>query len=627
MLRKSLQFLTGYGIMARFYYNKNAELADSEMRHAMQHFPREHMIIATVVAFLTAIPALLWPSEPIAAARDTVAVVQPQLGGDSPAIPSPESSEVPSLVTRDIDIPSMQPTAAGPEDSTIEEATPAWEIPVAKMMGVAVDHPEKHQESSVSGADTSKQRGVQTKTAEAEKDVVLRAEDFALKPRLRPSTVKPTASKTTSPKQVASKAVVAKPLKVTQEPQPDFFADDAGSAEKASRNASLAALKLTLPGSAKSAEREQEKWEQHTVRKGDSLWKIFDRMSLNDKALSEVMQSGSVARTLNRIRPGDQLELIRTSDGGVEKLRYMRNQLEGVVVTRNSGRLKAEKLLKVAEVIPTYAAGSISDSLFVDAKKAGLEDNLIMQLVNVFGWDIDFALDIRRGDSFGILYEQKILDGKPIGVGKILAAHFTNRNRTFNAVHYTDSSGHSGYYSPDGRSMRKAFLRTPVDFARVSSHFNLRRKHPVLHTIRAHKGVDYAASRGTPIRASGDGKITHRGRKGGYGRTVIIDHGRGYRTLYAHLNGYKRGQKKGSRVKQGQIIGYVGSSGLATGPHLHYEFHVNGKHKNPLTVAFPKAKPIPERERRKFLAHATEMSSQLSAMRTTRRIALREPGN
>lgn len=623
MLAKLLQFLNGYGIMRRFYYNKYAELTDSDKRNDMQHFPRQHMILATIVAFLTAIPALLWPTEPVAADRDTGSFSQLSLA--AAPIMSVGSNNANQIGAADFS--ALQATAAGPDEdvSATSQIAPAWEMPVAKMMGVEITAPE----AKLAAGKNEKAIESKTENSSAKADTaIVRAKDLGLKPRLRATRnpAKSTAVKPTGAKSIASKSTTAKPIiSANPDAQPDFFADASTDEKQPSSDARMAALKLTLPVKATTLPAKQENWERHTVRKGDSLWKIFDRMNLNHQALSEVMQSGKVARTLNTIRPGDQLELIRTSDDAVEKLRYMRNRLEGVVVARTSGRLKAEKLLKVAEVIPTYAAGNISDSLFVDAKKAGLDDSVIMQLVSVFGWDIDFAQDIRRGDSFGILYEQRILDGEPVGAGKILAAHFTNRNRTYNAVHYTDSSGHSGYFTPDGRSMRKAFLRTPVDFARVSSHFNMRRKHPVLHTIRAHKGVDYAASRGTPIRASGDGKIVHKGRKGGYGRTVMIQHGQGYRTLYAHLNGYKRGLKKGAKVRQGDIIGYVGSSGLATGPHLHYEFHVNGRHKNPLTVAFPKAKPIPERERRKFLAHATEMTSQLASLRTTRRVAMRDP--
>ena len=215
-----------------------------------------------------------------------------------------------------------------------------------------------------------------------------------------------------------------------------------------------------------------------------------------------------------------------------------------------------------------------------------------MDLVAIFGWDIDFSLDIRQGDSFGIVYEELYKDGVKIRNGRILSAKFVNDGKAYKAVYYTDPSGNSDYYAPDGKSMRKAFLRSPVKFSRISSRFSNKRWHPVLSKWRSHKGVDYAAARGTPVRASGDGKISFAGRKGGYGRLVVISHGGRYTTAYGHLHRYAKGARSGRKVKQGQIIGYVGSSGLATGPHLHYEFRVNGVHRNPLTVKLPEAKPV-----------------------------------
>ena len=240
-----------------------------------------------------------------------------------------------------------------------------------------------------------------------------------------------------------------------------------------------------------------------------------------------------------------------------------------------------------------------------------------MELASLFGWDVDFVLDIREGDSFSVMYEEHFLDGEKIDEGPILAAQFTNQGNTFTALRYTDSAGDSNYFTPDGYSMRKAFLRSPVDFARISSRFNLQRKHPVLNRIRAHKGVDYAASTGTPIKSAGDGKIIFRGVKGGYGNVVIVQHGGNITTLYAHMKSFKRGQSVGSRVKQGQVIGFVGSSGLATGPHLHYEFRLNGVHKNPLTVKLPQAEPVAKAEKGSFDLAANKLMVQLETYQAT----------
>ncbi|MCB1744589.1 MAG: peptidoglycan DD-metalloendopeptidase family protein, partial [Gammaproteobacteria bacterium] len=218
------------------------------------------------------------------------------------------------------------------------------------------------------------------------------------------------------------------------------------------------------------------------------------------------------------------------------------------------------------------ASGQIENSLFLAGQHAGLSDRLLMELVEIFAWDIDFAQDVRTGDTFTLVYEELLKDGKPVKTDKILAAEYQSRGEVLRAVRYADPSGHAAYYTPDGYAMRKAFMRNPVEFSRISSRFNLNRRHPILHRLRAHKGVDYAAPSGTPIRAAGDGVVQFAGRKRGYGTTIVLQHGSKYTTLYAHMSKLAGGMREGKRVKQGKIIGYVGSTGLATGPHLHYEF-------------------------------------------------------
>jgi murein DD-endopeptidase MepM/ murein hydrolase activator NlpD len=254
---------------------------------------------------------------------------------------------------------------------------------------------------------------------------------------------------------------------------------------------------------------------------------------------------------------------------------------------------------------------TINDSLFLSATKAGLSERFTMELAHLFGWDIDFALDIRKGDSFSVLFNEHFLDGEKIQNGQILAAEFTNQGKLYESIYFTDQSGKGDYYSSDGYSKRKAFLRTPVAFSRISSRFSKSRKHPVLKRTRAHKGVDYAAPRGTPIKSSGDGKVSFIGRKGGYGKVIQIQHGSKYKTVYGHMSSFNKKLKRGSRVKQGQVIGYVGSTGVATGPHLHYEFRVNGVHRNPLTVSLPKANPINKKYRVNFLQYSENILSSL----------------
>lgn len=355
----------------------------------------------------------------------------------------------------------------------------------------------------------------------------------------------------------------------------------------------------------------QRNWKEEKVRKGDTLSHIFKRMGLSSRDVHNVMQGEGEVKLLTRIHPGQVIKF-EVEDNQLQALEYVISRTESLSIELNGDHYVAEK--KVKELLPytSYAEGVIDSSLFLAAQKAGLSESMTMELANIFGWDVDFALDIREGDSFKLIYQELHLDGEKVKDGDILAAQFTNQGNTFTAIRYETSDRGTSYFTPEGDSMRKAFLRSPIDFARISSHFNLRRKHPVLHTIRAHKGTDYAASRGTSIKATGDGKVVYAGRKGGYGKVVIIQHGQKYKTLYAHLNGYARGIRSGKRVKQGQVIGYVGSTGLATGPHLHYEFYVNGAVRNPVTVKLPHANPIASQDKEEFLALAELMEGQLS---------------
>ncbi|HEC29235.1 MAG TPA: M23 family peptidase [Gammaproteobacteria bacterium] len=301
--------------------------------------------------------------------------------------------------------------------------------------------------------------------------------------------------------------------------------------------------------------------------------------------------------------------------GELRQLVYQYNIANSLHIRKVSTGFTASTQERKLDTRIAHASARINLSLFLAGQSAGLSDNMTMTLANIFGWDIDFALDIRQGDHFTVIYEEIFMGDKKIRDGNILAAEFVNRGRTYRAIRYTDSRGRSQYYSPKGLSMRKAFLRTPVDFSRISSRFNLRRKHPVLNRIRAHKGVDYAARPGTPVKATGDGKIIFKGRKGGYGKTIVIKHGSAYSTLYAHMRSYNKKSRYGSRVKQGQIIGYIGSTGLATGPHLHYEFRVNGHHRNPLTVRLPTASPLPKKYLADFNSKAQTLVAQLNLIK------------
>ena len=352
-------------------------------------------------------------------------------------------------------------------------------------------------------------------------------------------------------------------------------------------------------------------WHEITIKSGDSLARIFSKLEIPPRQLHDIVNSGTDAKRLTQIYPGQKLRVRTTPEDGLLELVHEIDALNQLHVVREESAYQLQLVEREPERRAVRAAGSIEDNLFLAAQKAKLPGKITMELANIFGWDIDFALDIRRGDEFALLYEELYLDGERIGTGNILAAEFVNRDSVHQAVRYTDDRGHTDYYDPKGRSMRKDFLRTPVDFSRISSRFSTGRKHPILNRIRAHKGVDYAAPPGTPVKATGNGKIVLRGKKGGYGNTIVIQHGSQYSTLYAHLSRYASGLKTGSRVQQGQIIGYVGSSGLATGPHLHYEFHVNGTHRNPLTVKLPDAAPLPKQFREDFKLESETLLTQL----------------
>lgn len=370
------------------------------------------------------------------------------------------------------------------------------------------------------------------------------------------------------------------------------------------------------------SESAHEKWLTYTIKPGNTLSELFLKAGLNDRIMYEVLKNKAHAKELTRIFPGEQIAFLLTEDKAFSKVKLIRDPIQSVIVSKDEqGQFSQEIINRMPDTHVTYTEGSIDSSLFLAGQKAGLSESQIMELANIFGWDIDFILDIREGDRFNLIYEELYIDGEKYKNGRILAANFTNQGKTFSAVLYEHENGEANYFTPDGESMRKEFIRTPVDFARISSHFNLKRKHPILHKIRAHKGTDYAASHGTPIKATGDGKIINARNKGGYGKTVIIQHGNKITTLYAHLSKYARGIKEGRRVKQGQVIGYIGSTGLASGPHLHYEFRVNGVHKNPLKVKLPHADPIPSEQQARFKLLTSKYLAQLDTFSESYQLA------
>jgi murein DD-endopeptidase MepM/ murein hydrolase activator NlpD len=381
----------------------------------------------------------------------------------------------------------------------------------------------------------------------------------------------------------------------------------------------------TLNAKPKPEEKPASPWKEFTVQAGDNLSLIFKRAGLNDRDIYELFNSAKDAKDLRSIRPGQKISFLVTNSK-LQGLHYVMGKLESVEFTRTTKGFSSNEIKLEPDIKTAFREAAIDSSLYMAAKRAGIPSSLTMELANIFGWDIDFALDIKKGDKFKVMYEEQHLEGKRIGTGKILAAEFTNGGKTFQAVRYLDKDGVGRYYTPEGRGMHKAFLRSPIEFARISSHFSLGRKHPVLHIIRAHKGTDYAARTGTPIRATGDGKIAFAGRKGGYGNCVVINHGQGYETLYGHMNAFAKGMRSGTRVSQGDIIGYVGMTGLASGPHLHYEFHMHGQVRNPVTVPLPKVMGIDKTEMAKFTAQTKNLVAKLDQFNSNTRLALAKSG-
>lgn len=359
-------------------------------------------------------------------------------------------------------------------------------------------------------------------------------------------------------------------------------------------------------------------WVEHVVKKGDNLASIFKELGLSATLLHRITHSSKTAASLASIRPGQHLRVRLDDQGEFAELVLQRDRLTSLrIQTQDEDGFSAEEERKDVDHRVASASGVIESSLFIDGQKAGLSDGQIMELAAIFGWDIDFALELRAGDQFSLVYEDLYLDGERLRSGNILAAEFVNRGTVYRAVRFESPDGTVGYYDPDGHNKRRAFIRTPVKFARISSGFTTHRWHPVLKKWRSHKGVDYAAPTGTPVKATGAGRVSFKGWKGGYGRVVMIEHAGKYMTVYGHLSRFAGKIAAGTRVKQGQVIGYVGQSGLATGPHLHYEFRVAGVHRNPLTVKLPKSLPLPDAQMAAFRRATTPLLARLDDINRT----------
>lgn len=415
-----------------------------------------------------------------------------------------------------------------------------------------------------------------------------------------------------NPAPAPQRAQPDKPVIIPAQPVKDLPLTPAVTEEKAASGTVVTAT-ITPPDQPES-DAAPVNWTEHKIKNGESLASIFSKNGLSANLLHRIVNSSKTAKELAHIRPGETLRFAFAGDQELQQLILQRNRISSLHIQKTEDSFSAEERNRDLESRMATASGIIESSLFVDGQKAGLSDAQIMELAAIFGWDIDFALEIRAGDSFSLIYEEQYLDGDKFRNGPILAAEFINRGKSYQALRFEDDAGNISYYDADGRNKRRAFIRTPVKFARISSGFTNKRWHPVLKKWRSHKGTDYAASTGTPVKATGAGKVTFRGKKGGYGNVIFLRHGGKYTTVYAHLSKFNRKVKKGSTVKQGQIIGYVGSTGLASGPHLHYEFRVNGVHRNPLSVTLPKSDPLPKDQLKKFKQETSTMLTQLDTI-------------
>ena len=350
---------------------------------------------------------------------------------------------------------------------------------------------------------------------------------------------------------------------------------------------------------------------ERVIKRNDSLFTILEKLGVKKENIINLINSKN-SNLLSNIEIGDRIRVNLDENNEIKDLLYIDDFQSGVRAERFESTYKINLFQQKLEKVKVFKHVVIEDSMYVSGIKAGIPDSVLMDVVYINGWDIDFTHDIRPGDTYSLIYEEIIVDGEKVLDGNVLISEFINRSKKITSIRFDLKNGRSEYFSIDGINVKKAFLRSPVKLSYISSKYNLKRKHPVLHTIRSHNGVDYAARKGSPVRATGDGTISFAQYNGGCGNEIKIKHSEDYTTRYCHLDKYHSRTKVGRKVKQGQTIGFVGNTGLATGPHLHYEFHVNGKHTDPLRVKFPNATPIRSSEKTLFNQIAHNLSSQLN---------------
>ncbi|MEO6065802.1 MAG: peptidoglycan DD-metalloendopeptidase family protein [Lysobacterales bacterium] len=352
-------------------------------------------------------------------------------------------------------------------------------------------------------------------------------------------------------------------------------------------------------------------WKTVAVAPGQTLGGIFEDQGLPAPLLGRLLDATAADDTMTRIRPGQEFKFLLRASGELAALQFDADEATRVVLHVDGDQVHEERIKRDVERRVQVAAGRIESSLFGAADRAGVSDTVVLKMATALGYDIDFARDIQPGDQFEIVYEEVYCEGGKLRDGDVLAARFTNDGKEYFAVRFTGADGASEFYDADGRPLKKSFLRTPLEFTRISSGFTANRRHPILGRMRAHRGVDYAAPMGTPVRAAGNAVVQLRGVQSGYGNVIILKHDTMVTTLYGHLSRFASTLRNGQRVKQGDIIGYVGKTGLATGPHLHYEFRHGGSHRDPLTVTLPEPEPLRGAALAQFMATTRPLVAQL----------------
>ena len=367
---------------------------------------------------------------------------------------------------------------------------------------------------------------------------------------------------------------------------------------------------------------DNEFWREEQIVRGDTVLSVLARLGVRDDEVKRFLHNDPNARALYRLLPDKSVRVRTDEDGDLLALRYLTREGDLLEIDQDdNGHYRARTIPPPLVTRLQLRSGEIKSSLYGAADAAGMPDAVTMQLAEIFSGDIDFFHDLRKGDRFTVAYEVHEHDGQPIRIGRVLAAEFVNRGVAYRAFHYAvpgdrgNEPGMLSYYTEDGKNLRRAFLRSPMEFSRVTSHFSLSRFHPIMQTWRAHKGTDFGAPQGTPVRATGDGIVDFAGKQGGYGNLVLLKHQSAYTTGYGHLSRFAPSMRRGARVRQGQVIGYVGQTGWATGPHLHYEFRVPNVQRNPMSIALPTALPVPSEKLAAFRSHSHTMSAQLMLAR------------